>query len=808
MPAAGSRAEFSFALDDARRARHLSIRQVARIADVPPATAQGWLSGKHFPTPALRPQYLRLVAELGLAEQVPPDLFGDPWPALQPNLRAGTAPYLGLRPFDIGDAPYYFGRSAESARLAERVAALRREQGRGVLALVGPSGSGKSSLLAAGLIATECADGRLAGWRAGSVPVSELATGRDADLELVVIDQFEDALRLPARDACVAAVERLASRAVVVIGLRSDAFAEASQLPLLVAALSSPVLLAPVTREELREVVVGPARLAGVQVDDELVRVLLDDLARGWGPAGQTQTVLPLLSNALLTTWAAGTGDRMTVADYYAAGGISRAVESLAEQVYGSLDEGEQAATERLFLRLITVTPEAVIRRPLPLAAIDRTTRPVMDAFVAARMLTVAGDAVQISHDALLEHWERPREWIAARREDLAVLAKVRRAAAVWEDAGRDPAALVPVDRLEAVSSWLEDPSWAALLAPHEQEFLDASERHFASVLVAERRANARLRRQRGLALGLTAVATALAVVSGFAFWGMRESQQAAEASRLQAQSRQVATAARSLRAKDPNLQDQMAVVSAELADTLESRSVLLDATAVDAPVQWRGGAGPAPGGAGGAGGGRPRPPAGGPVGGRGADLAGGSVRWADLRPGVGKGGRPPTGGGRWRGPADGVGRHRRAGADLHLGTGRGDRLRRGLRSVRPGDPRRGRRLGRGVGAGGHAAVGDDAAAGRGHPGRSHLPAGGEFARGDAVRDPARGWGRSRHRPLATGGRRAAARPADQVRRRWWDDRRAGARVGDQPGRRPPGSRAGRPRRAAVGAGGRTGDRT
>jgi WD40 repeat protein len=587
MPPTGSRAEFAVALDEVRRAQHLSIRQLARIADVPAATAQGWLSGKHFPTPALRPQYLRLVGVLGLNEQVPEDLFDDPWTAMQPHLRSGRPPYLGLRPFGVGDAPYFFGRAAETHRLAQRLADLRTRSGHGVLALVGPSGSGKSSLLAAGLVAA-CRDGELAGWRVREVPVAELPDLDAAELDLVVVDQFEDALRLPSRAECLAAVERLGEQVPVVIGLRSDAFAEASQLPALVEPLSAPVLLAPITRAELREVVVGPAELAGVAVDEELVRVLLDDLARGRG-GEMTPAALPLLSNALLATWAAGSGDRMTVADYYASGGVSEAVESLAEQVHGSLDSAQQAAAERLFLRLVGVSADAVVREPLALEAVDELARPVMDAFVTARMLTVAGDAVQISHDALLEHWQRLQNWVEARRADLTVLARVRRAAAVWEDAGRDPSALVPVDRLEAVVPWLDDPQRSTLLTPAEREFLDAGEAHFASVLKIERLANVRLRRQRRLALTLTAVTMALALVAGFAFWRARGFQLDAEQAEADAQSRQVAITARSLRDRDPNLVAQLARVSRDLAPTLESASVALDATAIDTPVRWLG---------------------------------------------------------------------------------------------------------------------------------------------------------------------------------------------------------------------------
>lgn len=588
MPPSGSRSDFAAVLDESRRARHLSIRQVARIADVPPATAQGWLSGKHFPTPALRPEYLRLVAELGLTDRIPDDLFDDAWPALQPSLRAAGAPYLGLRPFGVADAPYFFGRTGEARRLAARLAELRLRASHGIVALVGPSGSGKSSLLAAGLIAGECVTGELAGWRVVAVSVDELADFAPAGLDLVVVDQFEDALRLPQREACLDGLERLGRQAVVVIGLRSDAFAEASQLPVLVDALSAPVLLAPITRDELREVVIGPAALAGVAVEDELLQALLNDLTRGLDGV-ETQAVLPLLSNALLATWAAGSGDRMTVADYYAAGGVSRAVESLAEQVYGSLTAEQQSAAERLFLRLVGVTADAVVRESLPLGAIDEVTYPVMDAFVAARMLTIAGDHVQISHDALLAHWERLHDWVTARRDDLAVLGRLRRAVEVWEDADRDPSALVPVDRLAAVSQWLDDPLRADLLAPAEREFLDAGEHHFASVLDQERRANARLRRQRRLAVGLAAVVTALALVAGFAFWRARGFQLDAEQAQAEAQSRQIAIMARSLRDRDPNLVAQLARVSTHLAPTLESASVALDATAIDTPVRWLG---------------------------------------------------------------------------------------------------------------------------------------------------------------------------------------------------------------------------
>lgn len=72
-----SRSELAELINQARLDRHLSIRSAARIAGVPAATVQGWLAGRHFPTPALRPKFLLLVEELELTEYLHPALWLD-----------------------------------------------------------------------------------------------------------------------------------------------------------------------------------------------------------------------------------------------------------------------------------------------------------------------------------------------------------------------------------------------------------------------------------------------------------------------------------------------------------------------------------------------------------------------------------------------------------------------------------------------------------------------------------------------------------------------------------------------------------
>lgn len=518
MPAPASRHEFAALVNEARRRHHLSIRAVARIAEVPPTTAQGWLNGKHFPTPALRGNYLKLLEYLGLSDSVPRDLWDDSWDAVEPALRSGHSPYLGLRPFRASDAGLFFGRSSQSRRLAEAVADAGAG-GAGMLALVGPSGSGKSSLLAAGLLGQELGHGVLSGWGGTAVPVIRLLDEGGATLagppgrRLVVVDQLEDALALPqeARSQVLTALAGLAERAVVVLGLRSDAFGAASAEPVLEEALSRPVLLSAMTTDELREVIVRPAESVGVAVDEDLVGVLLDELAPDGGER-ITAGALPLLSSALLLIWAVGNGRRLTLRDYRTAGGIASAVERLAEQVYLSLEPAQKAAAERLFLRLVRVAGDGLVREALPLAEVDATTRPAMDAFVAARMLTTVDEEVRISHQALLTHWGRLDEWLVEHRDDLAVMDKLRSVAEVWLDSGRDPAALVPVRRLAVFTAWLDRATRKRLLTDAEREFVAAADDYFARVEERADQEGRALRRWRAVAVAVSVLAAVLAI--------------------------------------------------------------------------------------------------------------------------------------------------------------------------------------------------------------------------------------------------------------------------------------------------------
>lgn len=587
MSTSESRREFAALLNNARRERHLSIRAAARLADVPAGTVQGWLNGKHFPVAALRPNYLRLVDALGLSNQVPADL----WSEVQPLLRTGPAPYLGLRPFTAADRDYYFGRGRESRRLAEVVHQQWRDRGSGIIVVLGASGAGKSSLLAAGLIGHESVEGLLSRWTVEAASVADLPRLGERHSDLLVIDQFEDVFALDPgdRSAAMAGLSSVAARSVVVLGMRADAFAHASKESVLVNALEHPFLISAMTRQEARDVIVGPAELAGVAVDEALVSVLLDDLSSDAGDGAVATDVLPLLSNSLLVTWAAGRGSRISLNDYLDSGGVAKALQMLADEVFASLEPVQQEAAQALFLRLVKFSGDNVARRSVPLDEIVSAGRVAMDAFVAARMLTVAEGVVRISHEAMLRHWPRLREWIDAARVDLTVVGQLRGAARVWDDSGRSSDALIPVERLEVFSEWMGDPKSLRLLGPLEREFVAASRDHFTSRLSEERAVNTRLRRGRRLAVVLTALVSVLALVASVLYLQSRSLQAQTDIARLESQSRQIALEAQYLRADDPNQMAQMSLVGADLAQTRQSLSTLVDATSVNVPIRWLG---------------------------------------------------------------------------------------------------------------------------------------------------------------------------------------------------------------------------
>jgi WD40 repeat protein/transcriptional regulator with XRE-family HTH domain len=608
MDATDSRQEFAEALTALRLRSGLTVRELARRLDTPTATIGDYFSGRHLPGPAQLPLFQALLHECGVAEGDVED-----WVAALTRVRQnsdgriarGPAPYRGLEPFGVDDAGLFFGREAATRELLARLAGAFESHPSEVawpLMVIGPSGSGKSSLLRAGLAA------RVAAGALDDGLPCRVTVGTPAELEpdaltahagtyrrLVVIDQFEEVFAAPAQErkrllASLAAVRP--HHTAVVAALRADFYAAASGEPALLPALRrSQMLIGPMTANELSAAIVEPARSVGAEVDPALVEVLLADLAPG-DPEGfaHGSGALPLLSHALLATWQRAPHSRLTVADYKAAGGLQGAVSQSAELVYGELTPVEQELTRRVFCRLVRVdddgpfTRRRVARRELAeLTAEDgedeQISARVLDRFIAARLLTAGTDTVEISHESLLVAWPRLAAWLARDRAGLRLHRQLTQSANAWADADGDDQQLLRGTRLQAIAEWASDPDHRSELNETERRFLARSAERAEAERTAERRRTRRAQQAAALIASLAVAAIVLAVVT-------LNARQSAIHARDQSLSRQVAVEATSLAVSNPSLAMQLAVSAFRISPTTQATSALIDASAGEMPTR------------------------------------------------------------------------------------------------------------------------------------------------------------------------------------------------------------------------------
>ena len=410
------------------------------------------------------------------------------------------------------------------------------------------------------------------------------------------MDQFEE-IFTASRDEVeqqrfITAICALAGPAVVVLALRADFYDRALHYPELASALQErQVVVVPMTRQEVRSAIIEPARLARLDVDDGLVELLLRDLSphspEGSPPeAGHEAGALPLLSHALLTTWSRSHGGRLTVADYEASGGIRHAIARTADQVYGSLDEEQRAIARRLFLRLVYVADDAPeTRSSVRLAELQDwpggTVSPgeVLDRFVAERLITLDAGTAQITHEALLTAWPLLRTWIDANREGLRVRRRLSDAARTWDEAGRDPAALLRGGQLALARDWTADPLNRDSLSTLTRAFVDAGIAAERLQQAAERNRTARLRR---LVAALSVLVVLTVGLAGYAFQQRQAATRArdnATAAKNTAQSREVAVEADQVRGQSAGLAAQLSLAAYRIAPTAEARASLLESS-------------------------------------------------------------------------------------------------------------------------------------------------------------------------------------------------------------------------------------
>jgi WD40 repeat protein/energy-coupling factor transporter ATP-binding protein EcfA2 len=525
------------------------------------------------------------------------------------------APYPGLTAFEAADAAIFFGRDDAVEQLLGHFDATL---GRGrCVAVIGASGSGKSSLVRAGLLprleqvrerwvvvppvtpgerpvgalaralaAALSASGRPADRREVQRRIEsdgaqfvealrDLAAGEDGRQRsvLLVVDQAEELVVLADARERARFVELLGrglgsgSPLWVVATVRSEFLSASLRDEALVALIDESVLVGPLGRSRLAEVIVGPAAKAGFGFAPGLVERMVEDTRGG--------DALPLLAYTLRELYDRHRDDPdlLSGKDYEAIGGVAGALRRRADRVADDLaGRGRAGAVLPTLLRLVAVDAAGEpTRRRVPRSAFDAAERDVIQSFVEARLLVSAqsgGEAiVEVAHEALLRAWVPLNDAIEASRERLQLHAEVGRHAHDWDGRGRPESYLLRGDRLARTRRLLALPTGGIDRLEHiEREFLRASED-------LERGERAAVnRRRRRTVVGLT---VALVVISAAALVSLLQYKVARDQTRV-AESRRLATQALANTDQD---QDSAALLSLEayrLKRTYEARNAIL----------------------------------------------------------------------------------------------------------------------------------------------------------------------------------------------------------------------------------------
>ncbi|HEY3485639.1 MAG TPA: HEAT repeat domain-containing protein, partial [Ilumatobacteraceae bacterium] len=418
------------------------------------------------------------------------------------------SPFPGLRSFTPADRPIFFGRGRETSQIVDR---LRSSP---FLAVVGASGSGKSSLVGAGLL-PRLASGVLGDDRKWMVPdfdrsvhrwnglrvtpaeigpdpfaalavqlaplvgespraiTEELRSGparltamveralvqSHHDVAVLFVDQFEELFTLVEPSAVTPYVDSIAHLVesgfgVVVLTMRSDFYQQCLELPTLAHLFERGQFPLPAATDALYEIVARPAERAGLVFDEGLIDRILAD-------TGHDPNALPLLAFALDELYRRSTGGRLTFENYEWLGGVAGAIAMRADQVFQTmLSDLTDIDVAHIFKSLLEVDEGGrVVRRRAPrssVAADERSDR-FVKAFVDARLLVQSRSEIEaeptvfVAHEALFSSWTRLSQWIATAADDLRLLGKLELAVSDWEEHHRADSYLWPHERLEPV---------------------------------------------------------------------------------------------------------------------------------------------------------------------------------------------------------------------------------------------------------------------------------------------------------------------------------------------------------------------
>ncbi len=421
----------------------------------------------------------------------------------------GLCPYKGLNYFDESDSDLFVGREELTTKLVERLNSLTSNKLHNemrFLAVVGASGSGKSSLVRAGIIPSVRWNKRTIDWQIHiftptAHPLESLATSLIKENESVsaiaafmddmardrrslqifakrsliskngsrlflVIDQFEELFALcRSEEERAAFIDNLLTAAseaegpvIVLIALRADFYGHcANYIQLRETLAKNQEYIGAMSPEELRRAIEEPARRGRWEFEPGLVDLLLHDVGREPG-------VLPLLSHALMETWTRRRGRVMTLSGYTSSGGVRGAIAETAEAVFADqITHDQQDVARRIFLRLTELGDETATGDTRRRATISElvlkpedttTTHNLLKILADARLVVTNEDTVEVAHEALIREWPRLRSWLEDNREGLRLHHQLTESAQEWGALDHDPDLLYRGARLTQAQEW------------------------------------------------------------------------------------------------------------------------------------------------------------------------------------------------------------------------------------------------------------------------------------------------------------------------------------------------------------------
>ena len=521
--------------------------------------------------------------------------------------RVRRNPYQGLDAFEESDRADFYGRDDVVESLLDMVA------GHGIATVIGASGSGKSSVVKAGLI-PELRHGALPGsedWAVvqmvpatepfeefhlalREVAVGEVRVGADrgsrellaafndalegpSSQAVLVIDQFEELFSVDIDDEVrVRFLDNLHELAALpnrrfklILTLRADFSDRPLSHPTFGNLISrSSLLLAPMHPEQIEDVIRRPAARVGIDVEPGLIAEVIRDVS-------SAASSLPLLQYVLTELFERRSEDRLTVQAYRELGGVHGVLERRAEAIVRSLSSQSQEATRQLFLRMVQLGEHGEeTRRRLPLTEVAglgsrAAVEEALDAFSDARILTYDRDpvsrtpTVEVAHETVIQHWPRLQVWIDDARTELRAHRRLHSDAIAWQEAAGDPEYLLSRGPLATAVELLG----AGRLRLNELETTYVNESLSAEAERQDREEQVEHRSQRRLRVGIgaTVVAALIGVLAVFAFIQRQRADELAQQQVRQSTARSLAVASlANLDSSDPDLSLLLAIEGAE----------------------------------------------------------------------------------------------------------------------------------------------------------------------------------------------------------------------------------------------------